>query len=76
MSIPTEYYQHTSPRRYWRGVPHTDTIQYTETPEGEEIYSEVLDYAEYCRTIDANSSDTYEEEDYPAEGIRVIVRQS
>lgn len=30
--IPTEYYLHTSPKRFWRGEPHNDFIRPIDVP--------------------------------------------
>lgn len=71
-----ELYQFTSPRRFWSGEPHTDSIRFVDfisDKDADEIYEptvlfdEVLSPEEYNRTINANSSEV------ETEPVRVVV---
>jgi hypothetical protein len=79
-----EVYRLTQPKQYCRNYAHTDCIEYIEGTmtnedvniekyKGKIILNEVMDYEMYSNSVDANTSETWTEEDYPEEGINVIV---
>jgi len=83
-----EIYQLTVPEQYYRGQPHTDSIEYVQGSLTDKIsrtmiariyknnkvlYDAIMDYHKYMDTVDANNTPSWESEDYPEEGIRVIL---
>lgn len=80
-----EIYRFTQPKQYYEGV-HTDSIEYIEGSmtgmrrtgvalayKHQILKDRVMDFEEYRNSVEANTSDTFSEEDYPKEGIRVIL---
>ncbi len=80
-----EIYRLTQPRRYCRDYAHTDCTQYVcgtltgmdrrsiKKYEKYTILDELMDFDRYTQSIEANTSATFTREDFPCEGINVIV---
>lgn len=81
-----EIYRLTQPKKYCDNYAHTDCIEYITgwqvadvsdddiaRIEDDIVLDEVMDVDEYNNSINANSSETWDEDDYPEEGVRVIV---
>lgn len=76
-----ELYRLTQPRKYCRDYAHTDVIEFIGIIDGRSlrkykpyvVLDEVMDYERYTHSIDANTSPTFTEDNYPRHGIRVVV---
>ena len=73
--IHTEKYIFTSPSRYWRGAPHTDTVVEVDNtpPFHEKLFDEVMNEEDYNNTILANSSISFSDIFEKNDKVRVVV---